>query len=394
MDLLGIDFRYPLFISSGPLTRSLEFLKTAEDAGVGAVSTKLAFSKLPYKSQFRSYSIPGIGIIQPTERRLDFDEGLELVRRAREETSLVIAANVSGVEPQDWGPLCRAFEEAGAHFIEANYCCPHLGLTRYLTTGEESKDVMGATIGQVPLIAQRVTGSIKEAISVPLICKLPPSGFQLETALACESAGADAVHIFGGSLLALPPVDIKSGGRPQYPLLLGAALGSYHGPCNLYSTFRYVAEARSRLKLPVIASGGIKDWEDAIMMMMWGASAVGVCTHIIWHGFEEARKITRGMEQYLEESEFTKYENLVGCSLTHLVASDQAEVIPGAAEIDPDLCKKCGQCIRIGHCNAIWRNDEAVPKVDAIRCIGCGVCANLCPAKAITMKAFQLDVGR
>jgi Pyruvate/2-oxoacid:ferredoxin oxidoreductase delta subunit len=148
------------------------------------------------------------------------------------------------------------------------------------------------------------------------------------------------------------------------------------------------------LKIPVIASGGIKNWEDAIMMMMWGASAVGVCTQIMWHGFEVARKITRGMERYLEESKFARYEDLVGCSLTHLVASDQAKVIPGAAEIDPDLCKKCGQCVLIGHCNAIQHDEEEVPKVDVDLCIGCGVCANLCPAKAITMKAFQPNDGR
>jgi len=389
MDLQRIQFDYPFFVASGPLTRSLDLLKKAEEAGAPAVSTKLTFSKLPYESQFRCYSIPEKGIIQPTERRLDFDEGIELVMRAREETSLVIAANVSGVEPEDWAPLCKAFEEAGAHFIEANFCCPHMGLTKDLTTGEKPKSFMGANIGQFPSIAKRVTSSIKEAVSIPLICKIPPSSFQLETALACESAGADAIHLFGGPLLGLPPVDLNNNGRPLYPLLENAAFGSYHGPCNLYSTFRYVAEAKTKLNIPIIASGGIKNWRDAIMMMMWGASFVAVCTQIMWNGFEVVSKITQGMNRYMQDSEFKSYEDIIGCSLSFLTGSDKIQVIPGAAKVNPTLCNQCGKCVKVGHCNAIQIDKQKIPVVNEELCLGCGICASLCNSKAITMEAFQ-----
>jgi len=210
----------------------------------------------------------------------------------------------------------------------------------------------------------------------------------LETSKACESAGADAIHIFGGPLLGLPPVAIYDQGRPMYPLLDGAAFGSYHGPCNLFSTFRYVAELRRNLKIPVIASGGIKNWQDAIMMIMWGASAVAVCTQIIWHGFEVATKITEGMGAYLRDSGFKEYLDLVGLSLRHLRSSDQVRIVPGAAKIDKARCTRCGRCLKAGHCNAIEIDEDALPVVIERKCLGCGICESLCPCNAITLTQF------
>ena len=60
---------------------------------------------------------------------------------------------------------------------------------------------------------------------------------------------------------------------------------------------------------------------------------------------------------------------------------------PGPISIDPDKCRGCRACMKIG-CPAISvRNKKAV--IDATLCVGCGVCSQLCAFDAIEKKEAQ-----
>jgi indolepyruvate ferredoxin oxidoreductase alpha subunit len=55
------------------------------------------------------------------------------------------------------------------------------------------------------------------------------------------------------------------------------------------------------------------------------------------------------------------------------------------------LGENCGcnrLCTRIFKCpGLIWDTAGAVAKIDEVICTGCGVCASICPAEAISRKA-------
>ena len=52
-----------------------------------------------------------------------------------------------------------------------------------------------------------------------------------------------------------------------------------------------------------------------------------------------------------------------------------------ALRVDPDACRSCRRCMKLG-CPAIsFRNGKAV--IDQGLCTGCGLCASLCPFGAI-----------
>jgi indolepyruvate ferredoxin oxidoreductase alpha subunit len=53
----------------------------------------------------------------------------------------------------------------------------------------------------------------------------------------------------------------------------------------------------------------------------------------------------------------------------------------GLCTVDPDKCKSCKSCLKVG-CPAIaMENGKAV--IDKTQCVGCTVCAQACPFNAI-----------
>ena len=50
---------------------------------------------------------------------------------------------------------------------------------------------------------------------------------------------------------------------------------------------------------------------------------------------------------------------------------------PNVCKVDPDACKKCGACMKIG-CPAMTRGEDGKVKIDASMCTGCGLCKNYC----------------
>lgn len=57
---------------------------------------------------------------------------------------------------------------------------------------------------------------------------------------------------------------------------------------------------------------------------------------------------------------------------------------PYLAEIDPESCVMCGDCVDRCQMDAIREGDEA-HEVETARCIGCGLCVPTCPEQAISL---------
>jgi indolepyruvate ferredoxin oxidoreductase alpha subunit len=52
--------------------------------------------------------------------------------------------------------------------------------------------------------------------------------------------------------------------------------------------------------------------------------------------------------------------------------------------IDQETCKDCKMCYKVYACPAIKKDEgKEKPEIDSLQCLGCGVCATLCPDKAI-----------
>ncbi|HOA16277.1 MAG TPA: hypothetical protein PKJ05_08080, partial [Bacillota bacterium] len=93
----GLELKNPFVVASGPVTSSLRKVKRCEEEGAAGVSLKLTLQKQPWKGQLRMYSVPGEASIVCHDKRLDEDEGIDLIRQSRENTDLVIFANMGHI---------------------------------------------------------------------------------------------------------------------------------------------------------------------------------------------------------------------------------------------------------------------------------------------------------
>ncbi len=60
----------------------------------------------------------------------------------------------------------------------------------------------------------------------------------------------------------------------------------------------------------------------------------------------------------------------------------KGQKFPNVCKVDPDACRKCGACMKIG-CPAMTRGEDGKVRIDASMCNGCGLCKNYCKFGAI-----------
>jgi len=385
--IADLEIPSPVIVASGPLTSKVELLRRAASAGAAAASLKLTFVEVPIAGQMRSYSMPDSVILSPIDHRLHVDEGCRLARQAREQTNLILFANLGarGDQLDHWCLLAERFANAGVHGLELNFCCPNLDVDA-LRAARARGEHGGVQICEHPDQCRRITQAVKRTVDLPVICKYMPDASQSEQiAQACAEGGADAVHIVGLPAAGLPPVKPDSL-KPDMPFVDNVAWGGTNGPLCRYATFMFTAQAARVIDIPIIASGGISDWRDLLSAVAWGAHGVGICSAIMWHGWRMLTELHEDLNDYLEGHGFDDWHRFRGHALEHLTTPDKLILTDGASYVCPDLCIGCGRCLLPGHCDAIELDDQRHAVVDPDRCIGCGICARLCPTGAIEFK--------
>lgn len=390
LEFAGIRFANPFVVASSPLTARLDLLQQAERAGAAAASLKLTFTRQPFYGQLRMYSDPRLASIVCYDKRLDAEEGVELARQAKKATSLILFANIThpGEDMAGWADLARAFARAGVDLIEANLVCPNVSLTAK-RLGVKTATV-GASVGQVPELCFEVVRTLKSAVDIPVVAKLTPNVTDItQTARACAEAGADGITL-AGAQLAAPPVDIYRQGRPAYPMLQGASLGSLGGPAARLLSYAAIAQIARAVSIPIVGGGGLQNWQHAVECIMWGATLVTACTELMWRGFQVIPKILQGMETYMQQQSYATYEAMRGLALSHLMPAAQLVAVEAAATLEPAKCNGCGRCLLPGHCTAInWHPTARLPIIDVSACLGCAICVSVCPRHALTMQPTE-----
>ena len=204
----------------------------------------------------------------------------------------VVIANIAGATIEDYAEVAARLDSTDVDMIELNISCPNVKQG-------------GATWGVTCSGAASVTKAVRNATKKPVIVKLTPNVTDItEIAKAVEAEGADSVSLIN-TLLGMR-IDIRTR-RP----ILHNNVGGLSGPAVFPVAVRMVWQVSNAVKIPVIGMGGIASAEDAIEMMMAGASAVQMGTAIFGDPYAPI-KVCDGMKKFLQENKIEKISDIVG----------------------------------------------------------------------------------
>ena len=203
-----------------------------------------------------------------------------------------IIVNVCGKSVEDYCEVVQRLAEEDVDMLEINISCPNV---------KEG----GIAFGQNPKAAEEITRAVKKYAKQPVIMKLSPNVTSIaEMARAVEAGGADAVSLI--NTLTGMKIDIH-----RRSFALANKTGGVSGPVIHPIAVRMVYETAQAVQIPIIGMGGIACADDAIEMLLAGASAVSVGTANFYRPCA-ALEIVEGIRNYMERYGFERVEDLVG----------------------------------------------------------------------------------
>lgn len=293
VNIAGVEWKNPVTVASGTFGSGAEYSEFVDLNRLGAVTTK-GVANIPwagnptprvaetYGGMMNAVGLQNPGIDLFCERDIPFLRNYD--------TKIIV--NVCGKSEKDYCEVVERLADEDIDMMEINISCPNV---------KEG----GIAFGQNPKAAEEITKAVKKYAKQPVIMKLSPNVTDIaEMAKAVEAGGADAVSLI--NTLTGMKIDIN---RRQF--VLANKTGGVSGPAIHPIAVRMVYQAANAVNLPIIGMGGIASAEDAIEMILAGASAVSVGT-ANFHDPAVTLKIVDGIEAYMKKYGFENVADMVG----------------------------------------------------------------------------------
>ncbi len=213
-------------------------------------------------------------------------------------------ANACGSTIEEYGEICRRFDDSPIDAIEINISCPNV---------KEG----GVSFGNYPDASARVVEACRKATAKPLITKLSPNQTDIqENARRCIEAGTDALAVIN-TVMGME-VDVEAR-KPVLANVQGGLSGPAIRPIAVLKTWQVYQVAKPH-DVPIIGQGGICTARDALEFIIAGAAAVGVGTALFYDPLV-CRKINQGLAEYLHRHRIERLCDLVGTLQTAITES-------------------------------------------------------------------------
>ncbi len=364
-ELFSIQMPSPLILASGPRSYNAEGVQKAFDSGAGGVVTKtlrlqpavnptphitLAPKKNLRNTLFNSEQWSDLTWLEWVNR--------ELPALAGHPGALIVSL---GHTPEEVAEMVEGVVASGV--VDILECVAYT-----------SDDL-------VPMVE-----AIRQRTDIPLLAKLTFNWgerfFEIaEQALEMGVDGFTAIDSIGPTL----SIDIESG----QPMLSGIAGKTWmSGAAIKPVAVAMVAQLTQRFgDVPIVGTGGVITTNDAMEMLMAGASAVGACTAPILQGVGWFSRINQGLNQWLDEHGHPKISSVCRRALQYLPQHDDNSGL--SFEFNPGKCTLCEQCVVVCPYDArilkgkVSRGAETEMVLDKRLCRACGLCSASCVTGAL-----------
>ncbi|EOS22819.1 dihydroorotate dehydrogenase [Lachnospiraceae bacterium 3-1] len=291
--LAGVTLKNPVMTASGTFGSGAEYAEFVDLNKLGAVVTK-GVANVPwegnstpriaetYGGMLNAVGLQNPGIDLFVERDIPF--------LTKYDTKIIV--NVCGKTTEDYCEVVMRLAEQPVDMLEINISCPNV---------KEG----GIAFGQNPKAVEEITKEVKKYAKQPVIMKLSPNVTDItEMARAAEAGGADVLSLI--NTITGMKIDIH-----RRAFALANKTGGLSGPAIHPVAVRMVYETAHAVKIPIIGMGGICTAEDAIEMILAGASAISVGT-ANFHNPKVTMEIVEGIQDYMEEYGVRDISELIG----------------------------------------------------------------------------------
>lgn len=293
VNIAGVEWKNPVTVASGTFGSGAEFDAFVDLNRLGAVTTKgvanipWAGNPTPRVAETYGGMMNAVGLQNPG---IDLFCKRDIPFLRQYDTKIIV--NVCGKSTEDYCEVVERLADEDIDMMEINISCPNV---------KEG----GIAFGQNPKAAEEITKAVKKYAKQPVIMKLSPNVTDIgEMAKAVEAGGADAISLI--NTITGMKIDIH---RRQF--VLANRTGGVSGPAIHPIAVRMVYQAANAVQVPIIGMGGISCAEDAIEMILAGASAISVGT-ANFHNPAVTMEIVDGIAEYMEKYGFQTVKEMVG----------------------------------------------------------------------------------
>lgn len=282
VNVAGVEFNNPLIAASGTFGFGREYSEFYPLSVMGGISCKgitlqaRQGNPAPRIAETPSGILNAVGLQNP-----GVDHFIQNDLPWLKEQGTVIIANIAGNSYEDYCQMAEKLSETDVDMIELNISCPNVksGGVQFGTSCES----VGA-----------ITKVVRQYCKKPLIIKLSPNVTDIVSiAQSAEAEGADAISMI--NTLTGMRIDINTG-RP----IIRNNTGGLSGPAVFPVAVRMVAQVAQNVNIPIIGMGGISTWQDAVEMMIAGATALQIGTVLFKDPYAPV-KINEGINKFLDE---------------------------------------------------------------------------------------------
>ena len=294
VSIAGVELKNPITVASGTFGSGMEYDEFVDLNLLGAVTTK-GVANVPwpgnptprvaetYGGMMNAIGLQNPGIDTFVKRDIPF----------LKEKDTKIIVNVCGKSTEDYLDVVERLGDEPVDLLEINVSCPNV---------KEG----GIAFGQDPKALYDITKAIKAKAKQPIIMKLSPNVTDItEMAKAAEAAGSDALSLI--NTLTGMKIDVKRRTFAFANKTAGVSVPAIHP-----IAVRMVYQVANAVKLPIIGMGGVMNTEDALEMIMAGATAVAVGT-ANFHNPYATVEIIKGIEEYMQANGVDDINTLIGC---------------------------------------------------------------------------------
>ena len=293
VNFAGVDFKNPITVASGTFGSGKEDSEFVDLGKLGAVTTK-GVSDVPWEgnptpriAEVRGGMLNAIGLQNPG---IDMFLERDIPYLKQFDTGIIV--NVCGHTEEEYLKVVERLSDAPVDILEINISCPNV-------------KAGALAFGQDPKTVEHITSEIKKKATQPVVMKLTPNVTDIkEIARAAESGGADGVSLI--NTITGMKIDVE-----KRAFALANKTGGLSGAAVHPVAVRMVYEVANAVSIPIIGMGGVFTAEDALELILAGATMVSVGTANFADPMS-TEKILEGIEEYMERHGVRDISELVG----------------------------------------------------------------------------------